>query len=60
MFDEALVSWSAWWDTVPTGYAFLLVLAFVVAAVGLLRDGGRRHTDHARGAEDRSVSRPRS
>jgi len=55
MFDEVLVSWSAWWDTVPTGFAFLLALAFFVAAAGLLRDGGRHRSDQPRGAEDRPV-----
>lgn len=57
MFDEVLVSWSAWWDTVPMGFAFLLALAFVVAAAGLLRDGGRHRSDHPRGDEVRPDGR---
>jgi len=42
MLDDALASWSAWWDTVPPHFAFLLALPFAVAAAGLLGDAVRR------------------
>lgn len=42
MLDAALVSWSAWWDTVTPSFAFLLALPFAVAAAGLLGDAVRR------------------
>lgn len=58
MFEEALASLRAWWDTVPTGFAFLLLLAFAVAATGLLRDGGRHPADDSRGDGEGSVGGP--
>ena len=42
MFDAARASWSAWWDTVPPSFAFLLALPFGVAALGLIGDAARR------------------
>ena len=38
------IDWTAWWDTVPPEFAFLLALPFAVAAVGLAADcvRGRR------------------
>lgn len=42
MLDAALASWSAWWDTVPPSFAFLLALPFAVAAAGLLGAAARR------------------
>lgn len=45
MLDAALASWSAWWDTVTPGFAFLLALPFAVAAMGLLGDAVRRRRD---------------
>lgn len=42
MSEAALVSWSAWWDSVPPDFAFLLALPFAVAALGLLGDAVRR------------------
>lgn len=36
MLHAALATWSAWWDTVPPLFAFMLMLPFAVAALGLL------------------------
>jgi hypothetical protein len=42
MLDTALTSWSAWWQSVPPTFAFLLALPFAVAAAGLLAEGWRQ------------------
>jgi hypothetical protein len=42
MLAATLASWSAWWDTVPTSFAFLLSLPFAVAVAALLGDFARR------------------
>jgi hypothetical protein len=33
--------WIAWWDSVPTEFAFLLALPLIVAAAGLWADRPR-------------------
>lgn len=38
MLDATLASWSAWWDSVPAGFGFLLALPFVVATLALMTD----------------------
>ncbi len=42
MLDAAIASWSAWWDTVPPEFAFLLALPWGVAALGLAADASSR------------------
>ena len=42
MLNAALLSWSAWWHSVPPTFAFLLALPFAVATVGLLAHALRR------------------
>jgi hypothetical protein len=44
MLASLLSDLSAWWQTVPRDFAFLLALPFLVAAAGLIADLVRRRT----------------
>lgn len=47
MLNDAVVFLSTWWESVPASFAFLLMIPFAVAAIGLLGDAVRRRCrDH--------------
>ena len=41
MNERLAFDWAAWWNSVPVEFAFLLTLAFLVGALGLLADPDR-------------------
>jgi hypothetical protein len=48
MFERWIAAWTAWWQTIPPEFAFLLGLPIVVAAAGLWADWRRRRKAHTR------------
>lgn len=47
MLQRTFSAWLDWWDALPATWAFLLLLPFAVAAIGLAESWIRR-----RGADD--------
>ena len=41
MIDAWILDWSAWWASVPPGFAFLMALPFLVGGLGLRADRRR-------------------
>ena len=49
MLDSFCTDWVAWWDTVPTEFAFLLTLPVLVALAGFAEYRIRRRRESASG-----------